>query len=104
MLELALSSDERNQAMNEEEGASVRVVLQYLKNWRRKRRMSQEMLHKQSGVGENTISLLERGLRKANPATIGNLAAALHISPEELVEVDPYAPGEQNRRGAASSR
>jgi transcriptional regulator with XRE-family HTH domain len=90
--------------MNEEEEDSVRVVLDKLKKWRRRRRLSQEMLHKLSGVSEHTISLLERGLRRANPATIGKLAAALRITPEELVEVDPYAPGEQNRRGAASTR
>ena len=89
--------------MIEEDEASVRVILHQLKNWRRKRRMSQAMLHKASGVSEHTISLLERGLRKANPATIGNLAAAFHITPEELVEVNPYVQGE-NSRGAASTR
>ena len=89
--------------MIEEDEASVRVFLHHLKNWRRKRRLSQEMLHKASGVSEHTISLLERSLRKANPATIGNLATALRITPEELVEVDPYDQGE-NRRGAASTR
>ncbi|HLW00058.1 MAG TPA: helix-turn-helix transcriptional regulator [Ktedonobacterales bacterium] len=88
--------------MEEEEG-SVRVILQYLKRWRRKRRMSQEMLHQQSGVSVNSISLLERGVRKANPATIGNLARALRIRPEELVEVDPYAE-EAKKRGGASAR
>src|SRR5918995_5686778 len=46
---------------------------------------SQRTLAARSGVGQNTISQLERGERKAMPSTVRKLADALGVDPPVLM-------------------
>lgn len=75
--------------MTEEEASPGRVTLAYLRQWRQKKFKSQGRLATDSGVSKDSISELERGIRKANFETVGRLAKGLGITPEELVHVNP---------------
>jgi len=47
--------------------------------------LSQRRLAELAGVSANTVRLIETGKRGAYPTTVGRLAAALGVSPAELV-------------------
>lgn len=68
-----------------------RVALPYLAAWRRKRFITQRGLADASGVSGNAINALEQGYRQANYATLGKLARALGITPEQLANSNPFA-------------
>lgn len=56
-----------------------------LKRWRLARLMTVRDLAAKSGVNHSAISQIERGLRQPHPRTIGKLAEALGVKPEELL-------------------
>ncbi len=56
-----------------------------LREWRLAKVMTQEELAKLSGTTEATISRLETGQHEARISTVRRLAAALGITPQELI-------------------
>jgi transcriptional regulator with XRE-family HTH domain len=74
---------------HEQRESGGRYQLPFLRAWRRKRFLSIRALQAASGVSTNTIILLESQRSLANPGTVGKLAKALDITPEELVYTDP---------------
>lgn len=75
--------------------AKVRVRLDYLREWRTLKLMTQDELAKAAHINEaahvnkNTIWRIESGYA-ANPATCKALAAALDITPEQLMFQSPH--------------
>jgi transcriptional regulator with XRE-family HTH domain len=72
-------------------------MLILLKEWRRRRFLTQGELAERSGVGVATIARIEAG-RGARPPTLRKLAATLHLEPGQLV-LDDEEPG----RGKAAA-
>lgn len=68
---------------------SGRVVLPYLRDWRNTRMLTIRALAKASGVATRTINELELERRQANFATVGRLAKALGLTPQQLAHVPP---------------
>ena len=60
------------------------MEVKQLKDWRRRRALSQKELAVKSGVGQATIARIETG-HGARPATVRTLATALEISIEQLL-------------------
>jgi len=60
------------------------VLLSHLKEHRERRQLTQEELHKLSGISRSTIAELETGRRLARTRTAMKLAKALKTSPEKL--------------------
>jgi transcriptional regulator with XRE-family HTH domain len=63
--------------------------LPYLKAWRLHRLKTQADLIAESGVGRATIVRAERGDEPVRFANIRKLAAALDVTPEQLMREDP---------------
>lgn len=73
-----------------------------LREWRTKRGLSQAELGGAAGVERAMISKFETGRREAQPATARRLAAALDVSPEELIySADMEPPPWGRATGAA---
>lgn len=68
--------------------AKVRVRLDYLREWRTLRLMTQDELGAKARVSPNTIWRIESGYA-ANPASVRALAHALDITPEILMFQSP---------------
>ena len=64
--------------------------LLHLRQLRQSAGLSQRDLGRRSGVSPGTIYRLENGLRGAYPVTVRKLAAALGVSPAELVREDRH--------------
>ena len=60
-----------------------------LREWRRRRLMTQRDLAEASGVGAVTIARIEAGHATPRFRTVRKLAAALKIAPEQLLEDAP---------------
>lgn len=60
---------------------------------RRERMISQLELSKTTGIGQATLSVLERGVRQARPRTVRKLAEALGVEPTELIKSDNKSRG-----------
>lgn len=58
-----------------------------LKEWRKRRLLTQEELALASGVGLATISRIEQG-QSPRPSTLRKLAVALHVRVDELLAFD----------------
>ena len=63
-----------------------------LKEWRRRRFLTQGELAERSGVGVATIARIEAG-QGARLSTLRKLATALHLEPEQLV-LEDEEPGQ----------
>ena len=61
------------------------IYLYRLKEYRKRRGLTQEELAILSGVSRPTIAALELGYRSAYPGTTQKLAKALKVRPEALV-------------------
>jgi transcriptional regulator with XRE-family HTH domain len=62
------------------------VYLSRLREWRRRRGLSQADLSDMTGLSRATISRLETGHEEPYPATIRKLADALHVRTDQLME------------------
>jgi transcriptional regulator with XRE-family HTH domain len=60
-----------------------------VKYWRERRAMSVRRLAETAKVTPQTIVNAEKGRRNTHPTTIENLAKALNISIDELIEDEP---------------
>ncbi len=58
--------------------------MSHLQERRKRRGLTQDELHKLSGVSRSTIAELEGGRRLARHATAEKLAKALKVKPEQL--------------------
>jgi transcriptional regulator with XRE-family HTH domain len=65
------------------------IPLPYLSAWRFRRLLTQQQLGDMAGVQQHTIYRLESRGDKAEFKTIRKIAAALDITPEQLLEVNP---------------
>jgi transcriptional regulator with XRE-family HTH domain len=63
------------------------MLLEQLRVLRAERQLTLRELQARSGVSKDTISDLERGLRKPRPITLAKLADALGIDTAELLEI-----------------
>jgi transcriptional regulator with XRE-family HTH domain len=61
-----------------------------LKEWRQRRLLTQEDLSAKAGVGVNTIIRIEGG-QWPRISTLRKLAAALEVTPDELIETEGNA-------------
>ena len=61
----------------------------YLKEWRKRRRLTQKELGRLTGISESVISRYEAGERHVHIAVLGKLAAALGVRPGWLLEPPP---------------
>jgi transcriptional regulator with XRE-family HTH domain len=66
------------------------TYLPHLQAIRRSRYLTQERLSALSGVSRESIYRLEGGKRGAMPHTLGKLARALWVSPEDLIYGRPW--------------
>jgi transcriptional regulator with XRE-family HTH domain len=57
-----------------------------LRRLRRELALSQQDLHKATGVAQATLSDLELGRRQARASTLRKLAEALDVEPRELIK------------------
>lgn len=73
-----------------------------LREIREARAFSQRGLSKSSGVAQDTISDIERGLRKPHPSTIRKLARALEVEVEDITGGVTAAPKESGSRNVES--
>lgn len=69
----------------------ARMAVPFLHAWRLRRGFSQQELATRAGMSKTTIVNLEGGKGRANFVSIRKLAAALDISREELLYLDPNA-------------
>ncbi len=67
-----------------------------LREWRRRRMMTQRELAEASGVAQVTIARIELGEAEPRFGTLRKLAQALNIQPEQLL-----AEGDQNTKKVA---
>lgn len=65
------------------------IALPHLRAWRNRKGLSQRELAEKSGVQYSQISRIETQGQHVMPTTIRRLAAALDITREELIVVDP---------------
>lgn len=80
---------ERDRRKEEREQCRPRgIPLPALRAVRQVRALSQRELAELAGVSTNTVRLLENHRRGAYPGTVRKLAAALEVSPAELVRED----------------
>jgi transcriptional regulator with XRE-family HTH domain len=75
----ALWKEDREKCLNRS------IPLSSLRAVRRRTGLSQRDLGRLAGVSPGTVYRLENGLRGAYPGTVRKLAAALDVSPAELV-------------------
>jgi transcriptional regulator with XRE-family HTH domain len=66
-----------------------------LRRWRLKRNLTLDQLSEKSGLTRDTISRIENG-RMARSTTIGKLANALEVEPEELEDLMSVQVGKEN--------
>jgi DNA-binding XRE family transcriptional regulator len=59
-----------------------------LKVWRNHRGMTPATLGKAAGVGQSHLSQIENGSRRGTPSLRRRLAAALHVSADEILPLD----------------
>lgn len=71
--------------MSQERSRNRSIHLPYLRELRRRRRLSQKELGEVARVSPGTVYRLENGLRGAYPGTLRRLATALEVAPEELL-------------------
>jgi transcriptional regulator with XRE-family HTH domain len=67
----------------------ARMPLPYLRAWRLRRGLSQHELAARAGMSKTTIVNLEGAKGRANFVSIRKLAAALDLSREQRLYVDP---------------
>ena len=73
-----------------------RTVGETIKNIRKARGLSQEVLSGLAGIARTHLTMIENGTKQANFATICKIASAFDIKPSELVrKMEEYAEGEQ---------
>ena len=64
----------------------------YLRDWRMRRRISQQQLAQRSGVRQSALSLMEQGKRAdVRLSTLERLAQALQVEPQALLSPPPAA-------------
>lgn len=63
-----------------------KAVGQTIRQLRKKRKVSQEVLSGLAGIGRTHLTMIENGTKQANFETIWKLAAALDMKPSELVK------------------
>jgi len=71
--------------VSQERSRNRSIHLPYLRELRRRRRLSQKELGEVAIVSPGTVYRLENGLRGAYPGTLRRLATALEVAPEELL-------------------
>ena len=57
-----------------------------LKEWRRRRALTQRELANLAGLTQSTVALIEVGRQAPRPTTIRRLARALKVRPDQLFE------------------
>ena len=62
------------------------LKLTRLREWRRKRTLTQQQLADKAGLARATLSNIERGQDEPHTSTIRRLADALHVRPEQLMD------------------
>ena len=82
---------------DQERCPSRSISIPHLRQRRQTKGLSQRELGRLAGVSSGTVYRLENGLRGAYPVTLRKLAAALGVSPADLVR-EPH-PGREKPEG-----
>ena len=80
------------------------LVGQVIRQYRRQRRMSQEVLSGLAGLDRTHYSKIERGLRSPTLETLFRIAAALDVPPHEIVQSVENAMAHGKEEASVSSR
>ena len=80
------------------------LVGQVIRQYRRQRRMSQEVLSGLAGLDRTHYSKIERGLRSPTLETLFRIAAALDVPPHEIVKSVENAMAHGKEEASDSSR
>lgn len=80
------------------------LVGQVIRQYRRQRRMSQEVLSGLAGLDRTHYSKIERGLRSPTLETLFRIAAALDVPPHEIVQSVENAMAHGEEEASDSSR
>ena len=80
------------------------LVGQVIRQYRRQRRMSQEVLSGLAGLDRTHYSKIERGLRSPTLETLFRIAAALDVPPHEIVQSVENAMAHGKEEASDSSR
>lgn len=80
------------------------LVGQVIRQYRRQRRMSQEVLSGLAGLDHTHYSKIERGLRSPTLETLFRIAAALDVPPHEIVQSVENAMAHGKEEASDSSR
>ena len=67
------------------------MAMQYLKEWREHRNLSQARAAELSGLAQPVIQRIESGARKYNAEHLEALAKAYNCTPADLISRDPSA-------------
>lgn len=65
--------------------APASVKLTRLREWRRRRALTQRELAEKAGISKVTVSRIETGLEEPHISTIRSLAAALNVRADQLM-------------------
>lgn len=76
-------------------------AIPHLKAWRMRRFLAQAELATRAGVGKSTVTRAERGDTVVSFANIRKIAAALGVTPEELLAAPSAEPSDRAPRPRA---
>lgn len=71
--------------VNMKEAVNSKVVGDVIRQFRKRKRLSQEILSGFAGIARVHLSMIERGERKPTLETLFKLANALEVNPSEIV-------------------
>lgn len=63
----------------------VKILGRNVRDWRKRRGLSQEELALETGMKRGYVSDIERGTRNPSVKALGRLAAALKVEPDALL-------------------
>ena len=73
-----------------------KAVGQTIRNLRKEKNLSQDVLSGFAGIARTRLSMIENGSKQANFRTVWKIALALDIRPSELVaEIETYLESEK---------
>jgi transcriptional regulator with XRE-family HTH domain len=67
-------------------------IKDFIKEWRKALGISQNELARRMGREQSDISYIERGIKRWTPDFLADAAAALEVSPADLIAYDPRDP------------
>lgn len=82
-----------------EENEIQRLFGKRVRDFRKRKGLSQDELSEKIGKTPDTVSNIERGFSSTRIKTAASIAKALDVPLKELFDFEPLTPDEQERRG-----